>query len=166
VAHVEGMQIGIAIDGTGSLGRPAAVTTLGRAADSLGYGSIWCLGPWAQALVGSVALVTTRVRIGLEAPSAEDHAAALTVCGDRLVVVGRLPTWSPGGRALRGDSDLQVVRIEAAATHVAGIAEAVRGAAVCGFEEVVVHLVDSVDIALDDALAAYAELGELIESVD
>lgn len=166
MAHRGGMQIGIALDGTGPLGRPAAVTTLGHAADGLGYGSIWCLGPWSRALVGSVAMVTTRVRIGLEGPSEDDRAAALAVCGDRLVVVARLPIWSPSGRALRDESDLRIVRIEAAATNVAGIAAAVRRAGIDGFEEVVVHLVDAVDIAVDDALAAYAELGELIESVD
>ena len=166
MAHLGGMQIGIALDGTGPLGRPAAVTTLGHAADNLGYGSIWCLGPWARALVGSVAMVTTRVRIGLEAPSEEDHSAAMSLCGDRLVVVERLPTWSPSGRAPSDESDLRVVRVEAPATHVAGIADAVRRAGIDGFQEVVVHLLDTVDIGLDDALAAYAELGELIESVD
>ena len=161
------MQIGIALDGTGPLGQPAAVTTLAHAADDLGYGSIWCLGPWAPALVGSVAVVTTRVRIGLEAPSDDDLAAALGVCGDRLVVVERLHIWSPshrGGHDVEGD--LRVVRIEAAATNVVGIADAVRRADIAGFDEVVVHLLDADDINVDAALAAYAELGELVESVD
>ena len=161
------MQIGIALDGTGTLGQPAAVTTLAHAADGLGYGSIWCLGPWAPALVGSVAVVTTRVRIGLEAPSDADLAAALAVCGDRLVVVERLHTWSPSGRTGRGvEGDIRVVRIEAAARNVAGIADAVRRADIAGFDEVVVHLLDADDVDVDDALAAYAELGELVEPVD
>jgi hypothetical protein len=158
------MKIGIALDGTGPLGQPAAVTTLAHAADGLGYGSIWCLGPWATALVGSVAVVTTRVRIGLEAPSDADLAAAQAVCGERLVVVERLPIWSSGGRPQHDEAGLRVVRIEASAAHVAGIADAIRRAASDGFEEVVVHLRDTVDI--DEALATYAVLGELVESVD
>jgi hypothetical protein len=160
------MQIGIALDGTGRLGQPAAVTTLAHAADGLSYGSIWCLGPWAAALVGSVAVVTTRVRIGLEGPSDADLAVARAVCGDRLVVVDRLPTWSRSGRAGEHDGDPRVVRIEASATNAAGIAESVRRAHLVGFEEVVVHLLDADDIDVDDALAAYAELAELVESVE
>ena len=150
------MDLGIAIDGDGRLGRPAAVTALARAADGLGYGAVWCTGPWASALVGAVAAVTHRVRIGVEAPSGDDLVLARAAAGDRLVVADRLPCWSQA--AARG----AIVRLDVATAAAGSAAADLRAAAHAGVAEVVVRLVD--DPSLDAALAAYAELGELVEA--
>lgn len=150
------MDLGIAIDGEGQLGRPSAVTALARAADALGYGAVWCIGPWGSALVGAVAIVTRRVRIGLEAPLGADVESARTSAGGRLVVADRLPHWSAA--ATSGS----VVRLDVVTAAAASAAPDLRAAARAGVAEVVVRLVD--DPNLDDALAAYAELGELVEA--
>lgn len=150
------MDLGIAIDGDGRLGRPAAVTALARAADGLGYGAVWCTGPWASVLVGAVAAVTQRVRIGVEAPSGDDLVLARAAAGDRLVVADRLPYWSE--TAARGAT----VRLDVTTAAAGSAAADLRAAAHAGVAEVVVRLVD--DPSLDAALAAYAELGELVEA--
>ena len=150
------MDLGIAIDGEGQLGRPSAVTALARAADGLGYGAVWCSGPWASALVGAVAVVTRRVRIGLEAPRSTDLEPARAAAGGRLVVADRLPPWTPA--ASRGAT----VRLDVRAAAAGEAAATLREAARAGVAEVVVRLVD--DPGLDGALAAYAELGELVEA--
>lgn len=149
------MELGIAIDGEGRLGRPAAVTALARAADRLGYGAVWCTGPWASALVGAVAVVTHRVRIGLEASTGYDIGPARAAAGGRLVVAERLLYWSD---AASGGS---VVRLDVAAATAGTAAADLQAAARAGVSQVVVFLVD--DPGLDEALAAYAELGELVE---
>ena len=111
------MELGIAIDGEGQLGRPAAVTAIAQAADRLGYGSVWCLGPWAATLVGAVAVVTSRVRIGVEAPATDGLEPIRAAAGDRLVVVVRLPLWSPGSYHRSGDT----VRLYVSVGHEAGV---------------------------------------------
>jgi len=153
------MQLGIVLDGAGRLGQPAAVTALARAADELGYRSIWCLGPWATTLVGAVAVVTTRVQLGLESPVGDDLDSVRAMCGDRLVIVEHLPTWSAGMPNGSGR-----VRVRVASTDVGATAPIVLAARIAGFDEVVVQLIDNSDV--DGALGVYAELAELAESDD
>jgi hypothetical protein len=154
------VDLGIALDGNGRLGQPAAVTAVAGAADLLGYGSVWCIGPWAATLVGAVVAVSGRVRIGVETHDPEAARAARTIAGERLLVVDRLPMWvSPVSAA--STTPTGPVRIDAPARTIAQVAEELDAARRLGVTEVVVRLTD--DPGIDDALAAYAELAELVE---
>ena len=152
------MEIGIALDGTGRLGQPAAVTAVAGAADQLGYGSVWCVGPWAATLVGAVVAASGRVRIGIETRDVNAVRTARLLGGDRLVVVDRLPAWfAPASdRAATG-----LVRLDVRAGAIADATVELAAARTWGVAEVVVRLID--DPGTDEALAAYAELGELVE---
>ena len=154
------MDLGIALDGNGRLGQPAAVTALAGAADLLGYGSVWCIGPWAATLVGAVVAVSGRVRIGIETHDPGTISAARAVGGDRLVVVERLPLWfRPVGETSTLPSG--PVRIDAPARAIGEVSAGIVQACRLGISEVVVRLTD--DPEIDEALAAYAELAELVE---
>ncbi len=156
------MEIGIALDGEGRLGQPAAVVSVARAADRLGYGSVWCIGPWAAGLVGAVAAVTTRVRIGIEvADPAGDEALAVAraAAGTRLVAVDRLPRWPPGSTV--DPSVPTPYRVDVGPGGLDGAIGLLEEAASAGVPEIVVRLVDGSE--LDAALAAYAVLGELVD---
>ena len=154
------MRLGIALDGEGRLGRPAAVTALARAADRLDYGSVWCLGPWAAALAGAVAAVTDRVQVGIE-PVAADDALRAVVDGHRLVVdeLVRGPLASPGTAS--GDRTTRRVLFEVDTDAAAAARADLLDADGRGVTDVVVLLVGDPDV--DAALAAYAVLGELAE---
>ena len=154
------MDLGIALDGNGRLGQPAAVTALAGAADLLGYGSVWCIGPWATTLVGAVVAVSGQVRVGIESNDPDMIRAARTVAGDRLVVVERLPCWFHLGDELAAIPP-GPVRIDASASAVDEAKGEIAAARRSGVTEVVVRLID--DPGTDEALAAYAELGELVE---
>jgi hypothetical protein len=152
------MEIGIALDGTGRLGQPAAVTAVAAAADQLGYGSVWCIGPWAATLVGAVVAASSRVRIGIETRDAHAVRTARLLGGDRLVVVDRLPAWFAPARDRAGSG---LVRLDARAGAITDATVELAAARASGVAEVVVRLID--DPGTDEALAAYAELGELVE---
>ena len=156
------MELGIALDGTGRLGSPAAMTAVATAADRLGYGSVWCIGPWAPTLLGALAVASSRVRIGIEARGDGARRVVGWVGGDRLTVVDRLPLWSPPSP----DAPLRhlpagPVRLDASTANLASAIDELDNARRSGASEVVVLLVD--DPGVDEALAAYAELGELVE---
>ena len=152
------MEIGIALDGTGQLGQPAAVTAVAAAADQLGYGSVWCIGPWAATLVGAVVAASSRVRIGIETRDADAVRTARLIGGDRLVVVDRLPPWfAPAS----GSAGTGLVRLDARAAAIADATVELARARTWGAAEVVVRLID--DPGTDEALAAYAVLAELVE---
>lgn len=156
------MELGIALDGSGRLGQPAAVTAVAGAADQLGYGSVWCIGPWAATLVGAVAAVTTRVRIGIESLDPEAVRTARSIGGDRVVAVERLQGWyQPTDGRTPGTPRSGPVRIDVHAGSVADATAQITAAKQLGVIEVVVHLLD--DPGTDEALATYAELGELAE---
>jgi hypothetical protein len=152
------VEIGIALDGTGRLGQPAAVTAVAAAADQLGYGSVWCIGPWAATLVGAVAAASSRVRIGIETRDAHAVRIARSIAGDRLVVVDLLPPWfAPAS----GSAGTGLMRLDARAAAIADATAGLAAARTSGVAEVVIRLID--DPGTDEALAAYAELGELVE---
>jgi hypothetical protein len=151
------MDFGIALDGEGQLGRPAAVTAIASAADRLDYRSIWCIGPWALTLAGAVAAVTTRVRIGIADPPTDD-AIGRAISGDRLVLGGleRWPVRPPGPSA--ADRPRSVL-IDVSLDDLALVGGAVDASRALGVSELIVRLVGDPDV--DAALAAYARLGEL-----
>ena len=156
-----GVDIGIALDGDGHLGRPGAVSALAQAADRLDYGSIWCLGPWATTLAGAVAAVTTRIRIGVEPRSIEGLALAETVAPGRLVVAELPPIWvtSSTETPIGG-----TVRVDLEAGQMADVAEVLTLARRLSVDEVVVHRID--DPTLDDALACFAAVATLAERTE
>lgn len=151
------MDFGIALDGQGQLGRPAAVTAIASAADRLDYSSVWCLGPWSTTLAGAVVAVTTRVRIGIADPPT-DGATGHAISSDRLVLGGleRWPVRPPGPCA--ADRPVSVL-LDVPLDAVARAGQAVDAIRALGVGELVVRLGGDADV--DGALAAYARLGEL-----
>lgn len=160
IPHDRDVDLGIALDGEGRLGRPEAVTAVARAADLLDYGTIWCIGPWAMALAGAVAAVTVRVRIGFEPPTGDP--SPLSTAADRLVVAELAP-WPPGRIPVQAGAPTPApVRLDVRASEALDARDDLRSAAGLGVPEVVVRLVG--DPEVDEALAAYAVLGELAEA--
>ncbi|OWY62557.1 hypothetical protein B7486_57765, partial [cyanobacterium TDX16] len=153
------MRLGIALDGEGRLGRPAAVTAVARAADRLDYRSVWCLGPWAASLAGAVAAVTVGVRIGLDAGSVDD--VVRSAIDPARLVVAELRPWNPARPAVEHATVPDAVQLDVPIDEVAAAGAQLAEAGARGIPEVVVHLVGDPDV--DAALAAYALLGELAE---
>lgn len=150
------MDLGIALDGEGRLGRPGAVAALARAADRLDYGSVWCIGPWSAPLAAAVAAVTARVRIGIERPIGADALRA--IAGGR-VVVGELRRWDARSELVAGSTPL---RLDACIDRLEIALGGLATAKAAGVAEIVVRLEG--DPGVDEALAAYGLLGELAES--
>lgn len=156
------MELGIALDGEGRLGRPGAVSALARAADQLDYGSVWCLGPWAVTLAGAVAAVTTRVRIGVE-QRPRDQADGFGAIAPGRLIVGELLPWAPrAGFPAHGASGSSPLRLDVRSDQLDVAVRDLSAAKTLGVVEIVVRLVG--DPSVDQALAAYAELGELAET--
>ena len=159
------MDIGIALDGEGRLGQLAVVTTLVQAADRLGYGSVWCIGPQAGALAVVAASSTRRVRIGLEGSSAEVAEQVRASVGGRLVVADQLPRWPQAASAPvegRTPPTAGTYRLDVALDRLEAAMGELKAARHLDVHEIVVRLVG--DPGMDVALAAYAELGELVEA--
>ena len=99
-----------------------------------------------------------RVRIGTETRDVNAVRTARLLGGDRLVVVDRLPAWFAPASDRAGAG---LVRLDARAGAIADATVEVAAARASGVAEVVVRLID--DPGTDEALAAYAALGELVE---
>ena len=152
------MDIRIALDGDGRLGRPGAVSAVAQAADRLDYGSVWCLGPWATTLAGAVAAVTTSIRIGVEPRSIEGLADPESLAPGRLLVAELPPIWLTSSAVAPACGR---VRVDLDPATMSAAAELLRVARRLGVDEVVVHLVE--DPTLDGALACFAGFATLAE---
>jgi hypothetical protein len=148
------VEIGIALDGTGRLGQPAAVTAVAAAADQLGYGSVWCIGPWAATLVGAVAAASSRVRIGIET---RDATPCASPAPSRVIGSWSSDRLPPG--SLPSGSAAPSVRLDARAAAIAD-ATAARRARTSGVAEVVIPLSTT---RTDDGAGRLRRARELVE---